>query len=260
MQQLKLNGQNIQPKKGFWKRQFDEESTNSQKRFDWIFGVSLPAICFFFDPIVFESQTLGKAFLGNYKPFAYVLCYLSLFAMSLWLGLGGKLKWLNAFFGGLFLVGGIVSLIVGVILIPFSLLGLVLVVGVLGFTPLFTSIVYLRNSVRAFRAAKPFVENKKLIASYSAAAILGLIIPLTINIQIRKNLQQIVNGDIEDVYSNAQTLRFFAPIVNFDLLEMHYYRGIKSENAENAEKMQAITEIYHNLTGKDINKELMRFD
>src|SRR5215467_10779528 len=37
---------------GFWKRQFQQEATKAQKRFDWMFGVVMPAVCFYFDPIV----------------------------------------------------------------------------------------------------------------------------------------------------------------------------------------------------------------
>ena len=43
-----------QPKPGFWRRQFGDEITLNQKRGDWIFGVILPLVCFYFDPIRFS--------------------------------------------------------------------------------------------------------------------------------------------------------------------------------------------------------------
>ena len=78
MQTLGLNksgGQNNsinQPKTRFWKRQFQAQSTEVQRTFDWIFGVLLPVICFVFDPLVFKGNAWGTAVLGNYKPFAYL--------------------------------------------------------------------------------------------------------------------------------------------------------------------------------------------
>jgi hypothetical protein len=250
MQQLKLNGQIVTKQKvGFWRRQFQKEATKSQKKFDWIFGVFLPAICFFFDPAIFKGNAFGSALLGNYKPFAYILCYFSLFAMSAWLGIGEKSKWVSAIFGGLFLLGGIISFIIGVILIPFSLLGLIIIVGILGFTPLLTSIVYLRNSIRAFQSAELILESKKLIGLYVGTAVLSLIIPLAINFQVEKSLKQMINGNAQDVYSNARTLKFFAPIVNFNKLELYYF---SNRNSQNLEKLQAIVDVYKTLTGEDI--------
>ena len=64
MQQLKLNEdeiETIEPRKPFWRRQFQIESTTGQKKFDWIFGVIMPVICFVFDPIVFKGNGFGAS-------------------------------------------------------------------------------------------------------------------------------------------------------------------------------------------------------
>ncbi len=132
MIELKLNEEKTGSQKGFWHWQFQTESTESQKTFDWLFGVILPVSCFVFDPIVFKGDAWGAAYLGTYKPFAYILSFVSVMAMSAWLIWGEKLKWLNAFLAGLFIVGGIVSLGIGIILSPISLLGLIILIGALG--------------------------------------------------------------------------------------------------------------------------------
>src|SRR5215831_8054578 len=55
MQRLDLSDEpEKEQKKGFWKRQFQQEPTRRQKQWDWTFGVVMPVICFFFDPIVFK--------------------------------------------------------------------------------------------------------------------------------------------------------------------------------------------------------------
>ena len=59
-------------------------------------------------------------------------------------------------------VASVGALAIGVVIFPFSLMGALLLIGLLGFTPLFTSFVLLRNSVRSFRAAKPLLERNLL--------------------------------------------------------------------------------------------------
>lgn len=172
--------------KGFWRRQFQKKATAKQIKFDWFFGVFLPVICFVFDPIIFED----KDFLGNYKAFAYLLSFVSVMAMSAWLIWGEKLKWLNAFLAGLFIVGSFISFGIGIIIFPISLIGLIVLIGALGFTPLFSAIVFLRNSIRAYRAAKPFLEKKILVYSFLLSALFTAVIPSVINVEVNKFKQK----------------------------------------------------------------------
>lgn len=195
MQQLQLDENNIiESKKRFWERE-----TESPRKFDWFFGVIMPVICFVFDPIVFKG---GGAILGTYKPFAYLLSFVSVMAMSAWLIWGAKLKWFNGFLAGLFLVVGIVSIGIGVVLLPYSLIGLVILIGALGFTPLFTSIVFLRNAFRAFQAAKPFLDSSVLVRSFALAAIFSAVVPAVINVEINKLTKEMKIGDAQKIRRN----------------------------------------------------------
>lgn len=143
MQQLELNKKSdSEVKKGFWRRQFQTEATKSQKKFDWVFGVVLPTACCFFDPLIFKGAiSHNGALLGEYKPFAYLLSFASIILMMLFLLFGQKLKWFNSILAGVFLVGAAVSLIVGTVIFPFSLIGLFVLIGILGFTPLVSAFV-----------------------------------------------------------------------------------------------------------------------
>lgn len=171
-----------EPNAGFWKRQFQQRSTVAQRKFDWLFGVFLPIVCFVFDPIVFTNET----YLGDYKSFGYIFSFVSVMAMSAWLIWGAKLKWFNAVLAGFFSVGSLVAFGTGIIIFPISILGLIILIGALGFTPLFTTIVFLRNSVRAFRAAKPFLEKKTLVYAFSLAALFSAVVPSVANVEINK--------------------------------------------------------------------------
>ena len=187
MQQIELNGEEVEMEESFWKRQFQRQATKSQRKFDWFFGVFLPVVCFTFDPIVFNDGSL----FGDYKTFAYVLSFVSIMAMWAWLIWGEKLKWLNAFLAGLFIVGSFISFGIGIIIFPISLIGLFFYfIGALGFTPLFSAIVFLRNSIRAYRAAKPFLEKKILVYSFLLSALFSAVIPSVINVEVNKFKQE----------------------------------------------------------------------
>ena len=216
MQQLNLDENNIieveaASESGFWRRQFQKDATKSQRKFDWFFGVVMPVVCFAFDPIVFKG---GGAILGTYKPFAYLLSFTSVMAMSAWLIWGAKLKWFNAFSAGLFLVVGIISVGIGVVIFPYSLLGLIILIGALGFTPLFTSLVFIRNTFRAYQVAKPFLDGGVLIRSFALAAIFSAVVPVVINLEIVRFINEMENGDAQTIEKNTRILKYVSPIVN----------------------------------------------
>ncbi len=224
---------------GFWKRQFQKEATSKQRFFDWAFGVILPVICFTFDPLIFKSN---GAFLGAIKPFAYLLSFISIMGMMAWLIWGEKLKWLNAVFSGLFVIGGLISLVIGVFLFPLSLIGLVVLIGILGFTPLFTSVIYLRNAVRAYHFAKPFFEKRVLIWAVILSGMFSFVIPFTINFEINKLITEMRNGDMKTIQRNTKILKFVSPITNFSSL------GFYSDSYDsNPEREKAIEEAYQEL-------------
>ena len=171
-------------KKGFWRRQFQPEPTPSQRVFDWGFGVAFPIFCFAADPFVFKGSLGGRAWLGEYMPFAYTLAFVSIVSMIVWLAWGKHFQFANAIFGGLFAVGGLISLLVGLVLLPFSLLGLIVLVGILGLTPLFTSVIYFRNSYRAFLSAEETVPQSLVYHTFFLVGILSFVIPYLINVNM----------------------------------------------------------------------------
>jgi hypothetical protein len=138
-------------KSGFWRRQFAPEVTAKQTAFDWLFGLIMPAICFYFDFFVFRSRIGGEALLGRYQLPAYLISGLAIMSTVTWLLWGSKLGPLNSLFAALFAISGAIALIIGIVLFPFSVVGMFFLIGFLGFTPLFTSFVLFRNAVRAYR-------------------------------------------------------------------------------------------------------------
>jgi hypothetical protein len=170
-------------KKGFWRRQFQPEPTGMQRGFDWAFGVVMPIICFAFDPFVFKGGP-HNGVASEYMPFAYTLAVVSIVSMIIWLGWGKHFQFANAIFAGLFAVGGLISLLVGLAIMPISLLGLIVLIGALGFTPLFTSVIYFRNSYRAYLSAGQTVPISLLCHTFMLVGLLSLVIPYLINVNM----------------------------------------------------------------------------
>jgi hypothetical protein len=127
-------------------------------------------------------MTGERPLLGGLRILANVLSFSAILAMMAWLLFGEKLKGSNAFFAGLFAVSAGFSLLVGIMIAPYSLLGLIILIGILGFTPLFTSFVYFRNAVRTFRFAEPFMEQATLVQTFLLAALASAVIPYLFNL------------------------------------------------------------------------------
>jgi hypothetical protein len=176
--------ENSEPR--FWKRQFERKVTRKQNVFDWLFGVILPVFCVMADPIIFDSWLRNEeALFWMFKPFAYLLSFVSIMAMMAWLIWGDKLKGICAAISGLFFAGGLVSLGVGIVISPLSLIGILFLgIGLFGFIPLIAAFVYLRNATRAFRAANSLLEKRVLIGSAVLSALFTVVIPWAVNVEI----------------------------------------------------------------------------
>jgi hypothetical protein len=140
-------------RRGFWARQFAGEPTAAQTRFDVVFGIIVPVLCFIFDPVVFQDK-FGGGIGGFYRGvsfYAYTLSAAEILALGCWLYFGARASRWAAPAAGIFLAGALFSFVLGVAILPLSVVGLLFLVGALGFVPFLTALVYLRVGVRALR-------------------------------------------------------------------------------------------------------------
>ena len=168
-------------KDGFWLRRFQGASTAAQRKFDWCLGVMLPLVCFYFDPFIFRTPIRDQTFLGDYKTLVYVLAFCSVMGTAAFLLWGERLRWLNGILAGLFLAASAVSFVVGIAILPYSLLGMIVLIGFLGLVPFFTSFVMLRNAFRAMQSAEPFFDRPTLRLVTILIGAASLIVPYLMN-------------------------------------------------------------------------------
>lgn len=132
------------------KRNSSDGSTRDRVICDTLAGVLLPVVCLLFDPIVFQSPSSGSSgHPGAFQQFA-VLAYSGIAyqvtILSVWLALGRRLRYFGPLFGGSFSVGAVGALLLGIALLPLSIIGMASnLIGALGLIPFFTTFVYARN-------------------------------------------------------------------------------------------------------------------
>jgi hypothetical protein len=187
--------------------------------------------------------------LGEFKPFAYLLSYISIMALLAFMLWGEKLKWFNGFLSGLFAFAALISTIIGLILFPFSFIGRIILIGSLGFTPLFTGFVFWRNAIRSFNTAKPLLGSKLLVNMIMLSAILSFTIPQILNVKVRESMETIKTGDVQTIRSTTQKLQLFAPLID-PLPVLKAYRREKI----NLERKEALAEAYQRLSGRDVRQ------
>lgn len=176
----------VAKKRGFWRRQFGPVVTNAQDAFDVTFGIVLPILCFVFDPIILKGSTLGPPVLGEYQLLVYLVSSIEMGLFLAWRTFTPHLRTFSAPLAGAFFAAGLFSAVIGLAILPVSLIGLIFVIGVLGFIPFLTAFVYFRHGVRAMKGQvmNSVHESRFLTAALGGLLVIGL--PLFAAIQIEK--------------------------------------------------------------------------
>ncbi len=167
--------------------------TNPTKLRFWsqfMWGILMPIGCVFGDPFVFGRFEMGTALSFNEYAFA---CY----AFIGWEILCLAASWvvrpaqrrINLFLSGSLLAGAVFAFLIALAVLPFTLIGLIVVLGVMGFTPWFTAIVYLRTSMMLWRRAESANAGKYacilLFAGFLFAIFIGgIVLVMTLPILI----------------------------------------------------------------------------
>ncbi len=245
-----LNYAVVPKRKSFWDP-FPEQRTRRQRVLDWVFGIVMPIVCVVADPIVFRG--FGPI-LGQYRVVAYWTIGFELAALLLWLVGGHRSGPLRAVFGGALFVGSGLSLGIGLVLLPFSVIGLLAGIGVLGFTPLVTAYVFLGNAVQAIRqtrsrGAHAQIAPRAVVGAALAAGVLftfGVIAPWRMDAVLRAIRQ----GDAPAV----QVLKRWHWCVDMDRLVWAY------SGETDAQGRARLAGAYREVTGEDIQQRLMMLD
>jgi hypothetical protein len=139
---------------------------------DLLGGIFLPLLCLYYDPFLFTSRRENHFIQVS----AYTAMCLQMAVLLIWLFGRWRLVRLSGFFSGIFLAGAMMALGCGIVLLPLSCFGLLVLLGLAGFTPFITFYVFIRNFLQAKKIA--YCEGRKIRASLSM--LLGFFIAISI--------------------------------------------------------------------------------
>jgi hypothetical protein len=235
----------------FWKRQFAPEITGGQVAFDVVAGILLPLLCLALDPIVFRSVGVLEPYAGP----AYGTMGLSFLSLAIWL----IVRRAGFVMGGALAAGAGFALVVGIILLPYSVFGMLALIGVLGFSPFLTSFVYLRNSVRAFALARSGGSGRGEPAGILAAAVAFVVLlggpwgtqEVASREVARATEAALVSGDFATSVAALERIRW---LVDADQLVRRYQRESVPE------RRRRLAGLYLSFTGRPIEERIRQLD
>ncbi len=124
--------------------------------FSILAGIIGPIVCFALQPLLLRGDDLVPPlrFINVFWLFGYGVIGLEMLVLALSLAVGTRLGAWNGLISGVLFAGALVAGGLGVVLLPFSLIGLLLIIGALGFAPFLTAAAYSAKAVEAYRQAR----------------------------------------------------------------------------------------------------------
>jgi hypothetical protein len=165
-----------------------------------------------------------------------------------------KVNWLSPLFAGVFLGGACFSLVIGVMLLPLTLMALPYLIGVLGLMPFFSALVYLRNGLGAMKAQ----PNLPLASRLTTATLSGVLVISSLVVScvvscvfvensISVSLDTVIYGSTLEAEAATNRLKWFRfiPLKQTNRLALAYGREWDTE------KKATLGRMYWEITGED---------
>jgi hypothetical protein len=142
--------------------------------FDVLFGIIAPLLCLLFDRIVFTGHgTMGNGLLSSFRIFSYVEIALSAVALGYYL----VTRRGTPFLAGVILGGFGFAFIIGLLMLPLTIIGLEVGIGVFGLTPFITSYVFFRNARRCWESCPIQRSRPRRLLLLTVGMVLILVVP-----------------------------------------------------------------------------------
>src|SRR5204863_4522724 len=108
---------------------------------------------------------------------------------------------------------------------------------------------FLRNGIRALRAAKASLSSVKLAYASILGTLWGLTIPYALQMEVNRSFELIAGGKSETIRVQGMKLRLLAPIVDAEELRRTSWSTLR-----NSEEQREIRLLYYQLSGKQIDE------
>lgn len=248
---MKRGGTVVDSGKSFGERQFSAQRTPAQFWFDVLSGLVLPLPCIWFDPIVFRSPIglAGNALVTN-AAFGYACLALS------WTALLAGLVFDQAsrVYSGILIAGAALSCGIGLALLPLSLLGLLALIGAVGFAPFLIAFAFIRNAWRIYDRGQPSGRKAVLtvLAGLVGSVCVSAAIQILVDRQIESAMQEVLGDDSVARIEGLERFKRYKVVASYDRLISRYAR---EKNALLRERLRL---AYRDLTGEEIDRQFSK--
>lgn len=243
-------------RQGFLRRPSQTKATRSQLIFDVTVGMLVPILCLVFDPIVFRGSSFGSPVFAGYQLFAYGLIIIEIIALGAWLALGERAGEWCGVLGGTMLAGAFFSAGIGILLLPFSVVGLALVIGVFGFTPFVTAFIYWRHARHALKAASERMARTALYLTLALGALVPFGAPVfahwRVSRTIERSLVEVLDGDERHAVAAARRISYLSLFATGELDRIVLAYDGETDPA----RKERLARAYQDITGGDIKRRL----
>ena len=227
----------------------------SSPKFSIATGILAPIACFVLEPIVL-SDALDMPpplrMINELWLLGYGIIGLEMLVLALRLAYGARLGAANGPIAGVLFAGALFVGGLGLFLLPFSLIGLVVLIGALGFVPLLTAFVYFANAAAAYRDARQVKEGAKPLASALLGALLAIGVPVTAQATVALAVQSAIRDVAAGKSGALARLRTWHRFAPRDSLVWSY------ASEPDPVRRQRLAEAYNELTGEDVESRLAR--
>jgi len=240
---------------GFWRRQFHLPATTPQLAFDLLLGIIAPVACLIEDPGVFHRSGLpGTTLLSHYWLFAYLEIGMSIAALAYYL----LARRASAFLAGILFAGAAFAIAVGVIMFPLTLVAVFMLIGILGLTPFFTALAFLRNASRCWVRSGTRTRLSSAIVAAACGAVVTLGLALGIHLETvriaNRALVLLQSGSDVEFAQAVQALKWVKYAVDPDNIVIAY------ANTKDDQQRYRLSRAYQAITGERIEDRLARLN
>jgi len=217
----------------------------------WIVGVAMPVAMLLLDPIVFRGGSLGLGWpvLAQYRTASYVGIGAAIVALVMVLTTGrGK-----ALFSGVMAAAAGFGLLLGLVILPLSLFGMLLLgVGVLGFSPFLAAALFARWSYRSFRGADAPRRRSRALLGAAAFCALWAGTQVTVSHVLRTSLDAIVLGHPRGSQVATERLKRWRPVVDLGPFITAWLEQ------DDPDTRRRLVDAYRAITGEDLEAVVSR--
>lgn len=217
-------------------------------------GIVAPIVCLALQPLLLADMFIttlpGLGFINASWIFGYGVIGLEMLVLAVWLAFGPRLGAGNAPISGALFAGALFAGGLGLVLLPFSLVGLIVLIGALGLVPFLTAAVYWANAVEAYRRAVAASGGRSLLGPALLGGMLILGVPgaaqAAVSMAVRHVIRDVAAGDPTAMARLRTWLRFTSP----DRLAWAY--AAERDPA----RRKRLADAYRELTGDEVEWRL----